>query len=646
VPTQEPFTSAPTSAPTFAPTDSAPTMSPPTGPAPTQEPFTSAPTPAPTPAPSDSPPTSSPSSGPTVPVPTQEPSTSAPTSALTSAPSDSPPTTSSPTGPAPTGTPTDSCQSIAEVICDLPEFESLCTLLGLAALLEALDGDNKLTVFAPVNDAFLAASLDTVVADSELLSNLLLSHVVVGEVFSSSLECSGNIAMLSGEETATICVDGKVFQRGDGNNIDSLPEIVAADGAACNGVVHAIDNVILPSTLAGVPETFNNVRNTLSEFLIYGGSELEDSDSYQSRALRRIATYGAVDSFTKEQIVQYYVLYCIYFATNGAPSVTGVTKEDTPFWENEEGWDDEDVEPCAGWYGIVCDEDGRIQNFDMPANEMTGVFPPEIALLSFDGQYATGAGKIERIDLTGNHMLSNGGDSSWVSNLGSSIRTLSFERTSFSGPLPRLPDSLEDFDISASLFTGRVEDSKFEGLEFLNFVDLDGNMFSGTVPSVFGRLPNLDFLYLSGNDFTGDLRFMEGMPSIRELWIDYNSELMGPLFDYIGTLNTLESFSVIGSNLSGPIPESFGDLQNMQQMWLQSNQLTGSIPTSLANLSSMHTLRVEGNMLMGSMPDAICANGPTVLGSDCHDGHIECACCSCCGVQACFDSEGNRRLSN
>jgi len=576
------------------------------------------------------------------------------------------PTVSSVPTPAPsqvaaelTTTPTttsDSCQSIAEVVCTLPEFELLCSLVGDAGLASVLDGDDKFTLFAPINDAFTSLPpelANAVTSDPELLSSILLTHAVAGEVLSTDLQCSGEVVMVSGEKTTSDCVDEKIFQRGSGNNTpDSIPEIIAPNGVACNGVIHAIDKVILPGTgdtpvdpeliTSDPPEVLPTVRDVVKQFLLNGGAELEDADSYQSRALLRTASYDGAESFSQERLLQYYALYCIYYATNGVSNVITEANSqlEIPKWKNEEGWGKGDVEPCGGWHGISCDEEGKIKYIDLFRNELTGIFPPEVVLLSFDGQYATGAGKLERLDLTGNEWLFNGNDSSWISNLGGSMATISFEDTSFGGSLPQFPDSLVSLDISGAFFTDGLEDDRFEGLELLNFVDLDHNLFNGAVPSVFGRLPNLEYLYISGNSMTGDLSFMEGMPAIRELWVDRNSQLTGPLYDFIGDISTLESFSVTSSMLTGSIPESFGNFENMKQMWLSSNSLSGSIPASLGNLKRMTVLQVEDNLLTGSMPEDICAQRSdllAVLGADCQDEKVECSCCSCCGLEECSD---------
>ncbi|VEU37070.1 unnamed protein product [Pseudo-nitzschia multistriata] len=618
-------------------------------------------TPATTPGPSQVPVEST--TSPTL-VPTQAPSqipieaTSAPVDIASLAPTEAPSIVGVPQTSAPTTT-SDSCQTIAEVVCSLPEFELLCSLIGLIDLPEAVDGEETFTLFAPINDAFtgLPADLsDEIISDTDLLASVLLSHAVAGKVFSTDLSCSGQVTMISGEETTTECVDDLIFQSGAGNTPGSFPEIVAPDGVACNGVIHGIDRVILPAAV-GVdpvdldpdsPDALSFVRDVLSKYLLNGGAELDDPDSYQSRALEQTASITGAESLSEEELVQYYVLYSILFATNGVPNAVteAIPNFEIPTWINDEGWFGGDIPPCDGWFGISCDEEGKIKTIDLFDNGLTGVFPPEVLLLTSDSQYAMGAGTLERLDLTGNRFLSNNNDSSWMTDLGTSMQTISVENTSFGGSLPRLPDGLVNLDISGAFYTDGLDDATFEGLELMNFIDLDNNLFEGSVPAVFNRLPTLEFLYLSGNSFTGDLSFMEGMPAMRELWIDNNPELTGQLYDFIGDISTLESFSVSYSMLTGPIPESFGELEQMKQMWLTSNNLTGAVPASLGNLNFMETLQLEGNDLTGSMPDEICAQKfddfLTVLGGDCTDEQFECSCCTCCGVEDCNDTVESR----
>ena len=120
---------------------------------------------------------------------------------------------------------------------------NLTTLLSLAAerpdILEALsDPNGSFTVFAPTNEAFedaLAAFPDLT---EEQITEILTYHVIAGAtVLSTDLEDGASVETLQGENITVNLNDGVQI-----NNAN----VVAADIAGTNGVVHVIDAVILP----------------------------------------------------------------------------------------------------------------------------------------------------------------------------------------------------------------------------------------------------------------------------------------------------------------------------------------------------------------------------------------------------------------
>jgi Fasciclin domain len=136
-------------------------------------------------------------------------------------------------------------------------FGTLCSLVvnaDLAGVLSSTDSD--FTVFAPTNAAFEAISAVVPTLTPEQVKDILLFHVIAGkEVFAANLTCGGHVEMANGGVTVTLCQDGHFFQTGAGNTL--APKIITADIDVCNGVIHVIDNVILPtlSTSAMVEPT-------------------------------------------------------------------------------------------------------------------------------------------------------------------------------------------------------------------------------------------------------------------------------------------------------------------------------------------------------------------------------------------------------
>jgi len=142
----------------------------------------------------------------------------------------------------------DDCTTIVDYVCSDDNFSVLCSMLqdtGLDAVLD--DNREKFTLFAPQNSDALQ-SIDT--SDIGAVVNLLKYHVVYGyAIRSSEIGCENEslpLSMSNGNSTTIICTEDTLFIEGDGNAISGLPEITTADIETCNGIVHKIDNPILP----------------------------------------------------------------------------------------------------------------------------------------------------------------------------------------------------------------------------------------------------------------------------------------------------------------------------------------------------------------------------------------------------------------
>lgn len=125
-----------------------------------------------------------------------------------------------------------------------PEFSILVQAVVKAGLVEALSGAGPFTVFAPTNAAFnnLFSSLGISGIDAltaEQLTPILLYHVVPGNVTASQVS-SGNVPTLKEGSDISITVDGM------GVKLNNASKVIATDVQGVNGVIHAIDAVILP----------------------------------------------------------------------------------------------------------------------------------------------------------------------------------------------------------------------------------------------------------------------------------------------------------------------------------------------------------------------------------------------------------------
>lgn len=138
----------------------------------------------------------------------------------------------------------------AELICDLDETNTLCELISASEPTYDFFSNQVVTLFAPTDDAWLTLdrdAIDDLVNCTAALNSIFAFHAVFGEeVSSSDLECKETITMANGDESRTVCRDGRAYQKGTSNSREMMPEIVQADVYACNGVVHLVDQVMLP----------------------------------------------------------------------------------------------------------------------------------------------------------------------------------------------------------------------------------------------------------------------------------------------------------------------------------------------------------------------------------------------------------------
>jgi len=122
-------------------------------------------------------------------------------------------------------------------------FTTLVTALTEADLVSALEGDGPFTVFAPTDEAFNKLPkdvLNNLLKDKEALKNVLLYHVVSGDITSNQITDLNEAKTLNGSDIKIKVDDGKVMV----NN----SQVVGADVMASNGIIHVIDTVLLPPT--------------------------------------------------------------------------------------------------------------------------------------------------------------------------------------------------------------------------------------------------------------------------------------------------------------------------------------------------------------------------------------------------------------
>jgi transforming growth factor-beta-induced protein len=134
---------------------------------------------------------------------------------------------------------------IVDIATSTGDVSTLAAALEAAGLVSALQGEGPFTVFAPVNSAFAALGTGVVDAlledgNAELLSRILTFHVVAGTAaFSEDLTDGQTVTTLEGGQLTIGVSGGGVTVNG--------AAVTTADIEATNGVIHLIDEVLVPS---------------------------------------------------------------------------------------------------------------------------------------------------------------------------------------------------------------------------------------------------------------------------------------------------------------------------------------------------------------------------------------------------------------
>jgi hypothetical protein len=231
------------------------------------------------------------------------------------------------------------------------------------------------------------------------------------------------------------------------------------------------------------PEEFMNLVAAAS---FDGGTSAQSEGTPQSKAVKWVASRTIFDTLTAQQKIQRYALAAFYYSTNGDN------------WTNNDGWLSEESE--CNWYtrsfgGDVCDSNGVFTDLELGFNNLGGVIPPEIGLLTSLTVISLGAG------LRGNMQ------GTLPPQLGrlSLMETFNVRDNDITGVIP--PElgawtSLEVFDLSRNQLSGPIP-STIGQMTALTRLDFARNELTGQVPNRLAALNLLENVRLEENNLTG-----------------------------------------------------------------------------------------------------------------------------------------------
>lgn len=171
-------------------------------------------------------------------------------------------------------------------------FGTLLAAVEAAGLVDVLSGEGPFTVLAPTDDAF-AAALDylgmeaaDLLADTELLTEVLTYHVLPGRYFFRDLTSGPAITSVQGDDVQFNLTDGLFTANGQ--------RIRDVDNIASNGIVHVLEGVILPPAVAEAAAA-NRAHYRVAHFSVDAGTV----DLFINNAASDLTglTFGAVSDW-------------------------------------------------------------------------------------------------------------------------------------------------------------------------------------------------------------------------------------------------------------------------------------------------------------------------------------------------------------
>nr|VDC75721.1 unnamed protein product [Brassica rapa] len=302
----------------------------------------------------------------------------------------------------------------------------------------------------------------------------------------------------------------------------------------------------------------------------------------------------------------------------------------------------------------------EIYMLDISSNTFKNPFPllPK-SIIYFSASDNQFSGEIPKIicelDSLGKLILSNNnfsGSIPWCfENFNTKLTVLHLQNNSLSGEFPEesISVGLVSLDVSHNQLSGELPKSLIN-CTYLQFVNVEDNMFNGTFPFWLRVLPGLQFLVLRSNKFHGPLYPPEGSMSFPKLrifdisknlfsgalpsdyfagWNEMSSDVYaadnrqqrfigvsfsnysksvvltnkGSKMELLGiSFNIYKTIDVSENRFEGEISESISLLKELIVLNMSNNTFVGHIPPSLSNMTNLQSLDLSRNRLSGKIP--------------------------------------------
>lgn len=243
-------------------------------------------------------------------------------------------------------------------------------------------------------------------------------------------------------------------------------------------------------------------------------------------------------------------------------------------------------------FALLLEQENSLLQLDLSDNGLTGTLPPFEVVL----------GKNDNINnFEGEDEDSNDEDT------GPQMEFLKLQNNRFTGTLPAsylAPQGLYQVDLSKNQFKGSLPLSA--PLKHLRRLVANDNRFSGTLPEALYAMSNLNDLRLHNNRL-GSSSLDEKLGLLTRLTVLTlsNNKLGGTIPNIWEGMTKLSQLDLHQNGFEGSIPESIAQLPRLETILLSQNQLTGRIPDHWLAGSNLKTLVLDKNQFTGSIPPSI-----------------------------------------
>lgn len=254
--------------------------------------------------------------------------------------------------------------NVIDQAVELGNFTTLASAIEQVGLTSTLKYKGDFTVFAPTDDAFAALpeGLLGSLSDAQL-TEILTYHVLSGEVFAGDL---------SAEQAAASLEGGEIFITSDGTNVtvNGAASVVAADVDVSNGVIHAIDQVILPDAYGTVVDAASKRYNfeTLVSAVVDAGlaGALSDTDANYTVFAPTDEAFAAVESVVSSLTLQQLATVLSYHVLPVEVASSDLAAEQAPA-----SLTDEAVYVTASENGVMVNGSASVVEADIATNNGT-----------------------------------------------------------------------------------------------------------------------------------------------------------------------------------------------------------------------------------------------------------------------------------